>query len=276
MQQTFAQMTDHMSYGLIDEYTTPHRTYIPNGRWMSPDPANAGADPSYPQTWNMYAYAGNNPTTNTDPTGETYQVCQTDASGNQSNCTDISDEQFAQFQEENKDTLTFTGNGDVLQNGSVIGSYQQTSVDLPSDVARALHWAGVTANANIKTVAMIIAQNAALEGIGQLVGMGIDALLAAIAARAESAAIATADVANLSNKIVRQMGTRDWAVQDILDTIQQAREAGSTYSVTNKATGGPATEFVSPSSGRFVVVDDTTRQVLQVSGPGFRPNYQAP
>ncbi len=54
---------------------------------------------------------GNNPTTNTDPTGETYHICQTDANGNQSNCTDISDQQFAQFQQQNKDTLTFTGNG---------------------------------------------------------------------------------------------------------------------------------------------------------------------
>jgi RHS repeat-associated protein len=259
-------------------YTSLTRTYNPTpGRWLSPDPLGQdAADPSDPQTWNMYAYVRNNPTTNTDPTGETYHVCQTDPNGNQSNCTDISDEQFAQFQQENKDTLTFTGSGNVLQNGTVIGSFQQTSVDLPSDVARALYWAGITANANIKTGATIMAQNAALAGIGQLVGMGIDALLAARAASAESAAIATADIGNLSSKIVRQMGKRAWTVQDILDTIQQAREAGSTFSVTNKETGGTATEFVSPSSGRFVVVDDTTRQVLQISGPGFRPNYQAP
>lgn len=46
------------------------RYYAPaQGRFLSPDPANAGADPSDPQTWNGYAYAGNNPMTYTDPSG---------------------------------------------------------------------------------------------------------------------------------------------------------------------------------------------------------------
>jgi RHS repeat-associated protein len=39
------------------------------GRMMSPDPGNAGADPSDPQSWNMYSYALNNPLIITDPTG---------------------------------------------------------------------------------------------------------------------------------------------------------------------------------------------------------------
>jgi RHS repeat-associated protein len=115
------------------------------GRFMTADPLGQGAaDPGAPQTWNAYAYAGNNPTTNTDPTGETHHICQTDSNGNQSNCTDISDQQFGQFQQENKDTLTFTGNGNVLQNGTVIGSYQQTSVDLSPFASDVI--AGVNAN----------------------------------------------------------------------------------------------------------------------------------
>jgi len=71
------------------------------------------------------------------------------------------------------------------------------------------------------------------------------------------------------------MLSRGWTKQAIVDTIKEAQEAGTTYSATNKATGGAATEFVSPSTGEFVVIDNTTKQVIQVSGPGFRPNYMA-
>ncbi len=40
------------------------------GRWMTPDPAGMGAvDPSNPQTWNRYAYVGNNPINAVDPLG---------------------------------------------------------------------------------------------------------------------------------------------------------------------------------------------------------------
>ena len=43
-------------------------------RWMTPDPGNAGAEPSDPQTWNMYAYVRNNPTTNVNPLGLTCEA----------------------------------------------------------------------------------------------------------------------------------------------------------------------------------------------------------
>src|SRR5579883_3295286 len=48
------------------------------GRFLSPDPANAGADPTDPQSWNAYAYVRNNPLALVDPMG----LCTFDAEGN--------------------------------------------------------------------------------------------------------------------------------------------------------------------------------------------------
>jgi len=52
-------------------YDTPARELHPvQGRWIQPDPAGlAAVDPSNPQTWNRYAYVGNNPLSATDPSG---------------------------------------------------------------------------------------------------------------------------------------------------------------------------------------------------------------
>jgi len=45
------------------------------GRFMQPDPSNAGADPANPQSWNMYAYVNNSPLNFTDPAG--MGICDT-------------------------------------------------------------------------------------------------------------------------------------------------------------------------------------------------------
>jgi hypothetical protein len=70
---------------------------------------------------------------------------------------------------------------------------------------------------------------------------------------------------------VRQMASRGWTKQEILDSIQN----GKTYDVINKAAGGLATEYVNPATGKFVVADNNTRQFIQVSKLGHLPNYLA-
>lgn len=44
---------------------------------MSVDPENAGADVIEPQSWNGYAYVGNNPILYTDINGKDYLICDT-------------------------------------------------------------------------------------------------------------------------------------------------------------------------------------------------------
>ena len=55
---------------------TPHRMYYPLvGRWLTPDPGGRKVvHLANPQTWNMYTYAGDNPTTNNDPSGEYFEA----------------------------------------------------------------------------------------------------------------------------------------------------------------------------------------------------------
>jgi RHS repeat-associated protein len=68
MHQTFAKLPDYDAE--TDQYNTLNRHYTPSGRWMSPDPGGLKVVRlDDPQTWNMYAYVRNNPTTLTDPTG---------------------------------------------------------------------------------------------------------------------------------------------------------------------------------------------------------------
>jgi RHS repeat-associated protein len=62
------------------------------GRFMSPDPGQAGADPTDPQTWNAYAYVRGNPMAMVDPTGMqgTFGLsttCSWDASFQYQQCT---------------------------------------------------------------------------------------------------------------------------------------------------------------------------------------------
>lgn len=64
---SFTDMNVDTSSGLYD---FPAREYEWQGRWPSPDPAGmAAVDPTNPQSWNRYAYVGNNPLAYVDPSG---------------------------------------------------------------------------------------------------------------------------------------------------------------------------------------------------------------
>ena len=69
----FAGMQDRDTETGLDP--TPNRMFSGQfGRWLTPDPAGRNAVTlTDPQTWNMYAYVRNNPTTLTDPSGLFWQ-----------------------------------------------------------------------------------------------------------------------------------------------------------------------------------------------------------
>jgi len=92
------------------------------GRFMTPDPGNASglSHMDDPQSWNGYAYARNNPLSYTDPSGLNYTVCQYDSDGNKTNCADLTNEQYKQYQQQNSNVHS-TASGDLYltnENGS--------------------------------------------------------------------------------------------------------------------------------------------------------------
>ena len=62
------------------------------------------------------------------------------------------------------------------------------------------------------------------------------------------------------------MRSRGWTPAEITEAIQQ----GQTVPAANQVNpGNSATRYVHPTTGRSVVVDDVTGEVIHVGGDGF-------
>ena len=242
-------------------------------RFLSPDD-DSDQNPPDPQSWNLYSYVHNNPLTNTDPDGHAIQICTTQ-NGTQ-HCTDgIDDDAYKAAQQSKANggltgtsladlQNSATGTGEIKDsNGNVVGTVKWTADNSGIQGPQAIQAFGqiaTTGNGAIKFFGEQMAWNLAGGLAGHGIGLAVEAL------RGSEAAV---DLANISNKILRQMISRNWTTKEIADVV----ERGVAHEAINKATGGAATEFVDAATGRFVVVDNSTKQVIQVSGSGHLPNY---
>lgn len=66
-------------------------------------------------------------------------------------------------------------------------------------------------------------------------------------------------------KLWRQMAGRGWTEAQIREAITM----GQRIVTVNRETGGSATRYVHPVTGRSVVIDDASGEVIHVGGDGF-------
>lgn len=70
-------------------------------------------------------------------------------------------------------------------------------------------------------------------------------------------------------KWASQLEKRNWTPNEISETIKN----GDNYPVQNRVNpGNEARQYTNPETGKFVVRDEVTREILQVGGEGFAPN----
>ncbi len=67
-------------------------------------------------------------------------------------------------------------------------------------------------------------------------------------------------------KLERQMQQRGWTY----DQVEEAIAKGAQHPAKNFKTGGSATRYVHPETGRSVIIDDITKGIIQVGGDGFK------
>jgi len=63
------------------------------------------------------------------------------------------------------------------------------------------------------------------------------------------------------------MAQRGWTPEQITQAMRKGREFAA-ENLVNK--GNAATRYLHPETGRSVVIDDVTKEVLHVGGEGFK------
>ncbi|WP_428151043.1 hypothetical protein [Brevundimonas sp.] len=65
--------------------------------------------------------------------------------------------------------------------------------------------------------------------------------------------------------MARQMAARGWTPEQIVE----ARDRGEGHAAVNQETGRAATRYIHPETGRSVVIEDVSGDVIHVGGDGF-------
>ena len=191
------------------------------GRFMSPDPGNAGVIDEDPQTWNAYSYVRNNPLRYADPDGLRVQIC--DTSGH---CTEISDAEFKNdFADANnvklvRDQIFIKNDKGDFQ---LAGTAQRSSFEGPQGIESA----DVTNMLMVSPFAGLIAGGlSAAEGAAGAEAIGASTG-AAGAAGSEAAASGSQQVIQLTVHAAKRAAAKGISQGEVDTAVQTAKATGN-------------------------------------------------
>jgi RHS repeat-associated protein len=251
----------HLSIGLFD---TPNRELNQSqGRWLSPDPAGA--------SWNAYSYV-TNPNSLTDTSGlgaDEGAPNPIDGQGMLNNPSAMDDWAGIKY-------------GCAIE-GAWCGGPQQQAQNHGFwwNVGHALGF--ILTNEDVAGERQWLQKNvASIDGIqnkdfGKLTPRQIDNEYARANAAIDEGRYNvmgtpagsgwTLGSGKSAQKWANQMAQRGWTPDQISEAIQKGEQFPATNNI-NTANG--ATRYVNPSTGRSVVLDNVTREVIHVGGDGFQ------
>ena len=126
------------------------------GRFMSPDPGNAGVVNADPQSWNAYAYVRNNPVNLTDPTGAVFCRAATEVEQNQgvTQVCDVTDAEYVNSSKEQQAAYDKAGY-----------THSDCSCDTNADKAAWAERRGNVSNDYVGDALVVVASFFGLEGL---------------------------------------------------------------------------------------------------------------
>jgi len=268
------------------------------GRFMSPDPDNAGASIDDPQSWNAYSYVLDNPVNLTDPDGlDPDDPCAKDPD----HCVVVHGDPPPDIQPTSYTWRVIwknVGNGANKANQYLAQAWDwwRTSRVDPGCLAASTAagaaggaavgfdvgaagggLAGVAGGPAAPATVPLGAAGGGAGGaaLGGFVGGAAGYAVGQIACRTGGGGGAGGGSGpkwklgsnKSAAKWARQMKQRGWTDAQIDEALNSGQSFPAPNNI-NPANG--ATRFVNPSTGQSVVVDNVTGEVIHVGGPGFQ------
>ena len=235
------------------------------GRFLSPDPDNAGSLEEDPQRWNGYSYARNNPLLYTDPDGTDVRICI----DGQDECFTLTDQQYKDLlkEQQGKQGITLPEgqfpSGDILCGGQKCGTAQYFEPGLADDYVIPAVVGGIVGaiRGGIRGLVGSGASNAGKEaaagaagGVASAAGRGTGQVLiqgtkAAVREALDRGIVNSAQRAIIKNELRRAGAQHNFVIEKLADgTVRMLRE------VPGRAGGRAVYETVMDATGKLVSV----------------------